>query len=62
MAVAVASLRMEKLSMTSGASAFKSPDETATPSRMISGLVAPLNVEIPRMKNEEPSAPGWPER
>lgn len=48
-AVAVASLRMEKPSMISGSMALRSPAEISTPSRMIRGDVTPLMVEIPLM-------------
>jgi len=61
-AVAVASLRIEKLSIISGSSAFRSPLDAFTPSMTMSGEVMPLNVEIPRIQKSAPSAPGSPER
>jgi hypothetical protein len=52
----------EKLSITSGSIAFKSPLEACTPSMIINGLLVPLKVEIPRIQKSAPSAPGSPER
>jgi tRNA-binding EMAP/Myf-like protein len=48
-AVAVASFKIEKPSMISGSRLSKSPEDISTPSNIISGLVAPFIVEIPRI-------------
>ena len=57
-AVAVASFRIEKLSIISGSRLFKSLELTCTPSRIISGSVTPFMVETPRIQKLAPSAPG----
>ncbi|MNI13416.1 hypothetical protein D3C81_1152050 [compost metagenome] len=61
-AVAVASFKMEKLSITSGSNTFKSVADACTPSITINGEVIPLKVEIPLIQKSAPSAPGSPER
>ena len=61
-AVAVASFKMENPSITSGSKAFKSAEDTCTPSMIIRGDVASLKVEIPRIQKSDPSAPGRPVR
>ncbi len=59
-AVAVASFKTEKFSITSEERAFKSPVDASTPSIKIRGEVGPANVDTPRIQKLAPSAPGSP--
>ena len=61
-AVAVASFKIEKLSMTSGSKAFKSLELISTPSNTIKTPVASPKVDLPRIQKSAPSAPGCPLR
>ena len=61
-AVAVASFRIEKLSITSGSNAFNSVELISTPSMIIKAEVLPLKVDLPRIQKLAPSAPGSPLR
>ena len=58
----MASLRIEKFSITSGARAFRSYEEHSTPSVRISGFcAASAKVLTPRIQKLAPSAPGSPD-
>ena len=59
---AVASFKIEKLSIISGSMAFKSAEVISTPSIIINGEVMPLMVEIPLIKNSALFDPGSPLR
>ena len=61
-AVAVASFKIEKLSIASASSEFNSVLLISTPSKIISAPVAPLKVDLPRIQKLAPSAPGSPLR